>query len=33
MHQVADVEVAKNIMDANKRLAEKNLKHLEVWQR
>ncbi|MBQ9160401.1 MAG: hydrogenase nickel incorporation protein HypB [Methanobrevibacter sp.] len=29
MHQVADVEVAKNIMDANKRLAEKNLKNLE----
>ena len=29
MHQVADVEVAKNIMDANKRLADKNLKHLE----
>ncbi len=29
MHQVADIEVAKNIMDANKRLAEKNLKHLE----
>jgi hypothetical protein len=23
MHQVADVEVAKNIMDANKKLAEK----------
>ena len=29
MHQVADIEVAKNIMDANKRLADKNLKHLE----
>ena len=29
MHQVADVEVAKNIMDANKRLADKNLKNLE----
>ena len=29
MHRVADVEVAKNIMDANKRLAEKNLKNLE----
>lgn len=29
MHQVADVEVAKNIMDANKRLAGKNLKNLE----
>ena len=29
MHQVADIEVAKNIMDANKRLADKNLKHVE----
>lgn len=29
MHQIADVEVAKNIMDANKRLANKNLKNLE----
>ena len=29
MHQVADVEVAKNIMDANKRLAHKNLHKLE----
>ena len=29
MHQVADVEVAKNIMDANKRLADKNLKNLD----
>ena len=29
MHQVADVEVAKNIMDANKRLADKNKKNLE----
>ena len=29
MHQVADIEVAKNIMDANKRLADKNLKNLE----
>ena len=29
MHQVADVEVAKNIMDANKRLADRNLKNLE----
>ena len=29
MHQVADVEVAKNIMDANKKLAEKNKKNLE----
>ena len=29
MHQVADVEVAKNIMDANKRLADKNLRNLE----
>ena len=29
MHQVADVEVAKNIMDANKRLAFKNKKNLE----
>ena len=29
MHQIADVEVAKNIMDANKRLADKNLKNLE----
>ena len=27
MHQVADVEVAKNIMDANKKLAEKNQKN------
>ena len=29
MHQVADVEVAKNIMDANKKLAHKNLHKLE----
>ena len=29
MHQVADVEVAKNIMDANKRLAFRNKKNLE----
>jgi len=29
MHQIADVEVAKNIMDANKRLADKNLKNLD----
>jgi len=29
MHQVADVEVAKNILDANKKLAEKNKKNLE----
>ena len=29
MHQVADVEVAKNIMDANKRLADRNLKNLD----
>ena len=29
MHQIADVEVAKNIMDANKKLADKNLKNLE----
>ena len=29
MHQVADVEVSKNIMDANKRLADKNLKNLD----
>ena len=29
MHQVADVEVAKNIMDANKKLADKNKKNLE----
>ena len=29
MHQVADVEVAKNIMDANKKLAEKNKKNLD----
>ena len=29
MHQVADVEVAKNIMDANKKLADKNLKNLD----
>ena len=29
MHQVADIEVAKNIMDANKRLADKNKKNLE----
>ncbi|MEE0025226.1 hydrogenase nickel incorporation protein HypB [Methanobrevibacter sp.] len=29
MHQVADVEVAKNIMDANKKLAEKNQKNLD----
>ena len=29
MHQIADVEVAKNIMDANKKLAHKNLHKLE----
>lgn len=29
MHKVADVEVAKNIMDANKKLAHKNLHTLE----
>ena len=29
MHQVADVEVAKNIMDANKKFAEKNKKNLD----
>ena len=29
MHQVAEVEVAKNIMDANKRLADRNLKNLD----
>jgi len=29
MHQVADVEVAKNIMDANKKLADKNKKNLD----
>jgi len=29
MHQVADVEVAKNIMDANKKLANKNKENLE----
>ena len=29
MHQVADVEVAKNIMDANKKLAHKNLHKLK----
>ena len=29
MHQVADVEVAKNIMDANKKLAFRNKKNLE----
>lgn len=29
MHQIADVEIAKNIMDANKRLAFKNKKNLE----
>ena len=29
MHKVADVEVAKNIMDANAKLAHKNLHHLE----
>lgn len=29
MHMIADVEVEKNIMDANKKLAEKNLKNLE----
>ena len=29
MHQVADVEVAKNIMDANKKLADRNKKNLE----
>ena len=29
MHKVADVEIAKNIMDANDRLAHKNLHLLE----
>lgn len=29
MHQVADVEVAKNIMDANKKLADRNKKNLD----
>lgn len=29
MHQVADVEVAKNIMEANKKLADRNKKNLE----
>ena len=29
MHKVADVEVAKNIMDANNKLAEKNKKNFE----
>ena len=29
MHNVADVEVQKNIMDANKRLADRNKKNLE----
>ena len=29
MHMVADVDVQKNIMDANKKLAEKNKKNLE----
>ena len=29
MHQVAGVEVAKNIMDANKKLAERNKKNLD----
>ncbi len=29
MHMIADVEVEKNIMDANKKLADKNLKNLE----
>ena len=29
MHQIADVEVAKNIMDANKKLADNNKKNLE----
>ena len=29
MHQVADVEVARNIMDANKKLADRNKKNLE----
>ena len=29
MHMIADVEMEKNIMDANKKLADKNLKNLE----
>ena len=29
MHMIADVEIEKNIMDANKKLADKNLKNLE----
>ncbi len=29
MHKVADIEVQKNIMDANRKLAEKNKKNLE----
>ena len=29
MHKIADVEIAKNIMDANDRLAHKNLHLLE----
>ena len=29
MHMIADVEIEKNIMDANKKLADKNLKTLE----
>lgn len=29
MHNVADVEVQKNIMDANKRLANRNKENLE----
>ncbi len=28
MHNVADVEVQKNIMDANKRLANRNIKKI-----
>ena len=29
MHMIADVEIEKNIMDANKKLADKNLKNLD----
>ena len=29
MHKVADIEVAKNIMDANKKLADRNKEHFE----
>ena len=29
MHKVADIEVQKNIMDANRKLADRNKKNLE----